>query len=236
MLLDLLFGGGNIENVFQNLLSFLLLLPLLLISLSIHEYAHGYAAFKQGDGYAKSMGRLSFNPIKHIDPMGLLCMIFVGFGWAKPVPVVPSNFRNGRKSMIIVASAGIIANLILAFIATFLYNFVYYVVYAQLALSVVGETVVFSLITALFYLARCNITLAVFNFMPIPPLDGYNIFKEIFIGKISYKAFADYERFSRMIMIIFLLVSYRVGIISFVSDGIFKGMNYLMDFIFIAFK
>ena len=110
MLLDVLFS----DNVMLSLLSVLIALPALLFSLSAHEYAHGFAAYKQGDGFAKSAGRLTLNPFKHIDPIGTLMMLLVGFGWAKPVPIVPGNFRNGRKIMFIVSLAGILTNLILA--------------------------------------------------------------------------------------------------------------------------
>lgn len=234
MLLDILFGGASFQDAMQGVLSFLILLPLLLISLTFHEYAHGYAAFKQGDGYAKSTGRLTLNPFKHIDPLGLICMILVGFGWAKPVPVVPQNFRNGKKSMIIVASAGIIANLILAFIATFLFDFCSYIAFSHITGST-ATIVAFAVLQALKYLAYCNISLAVFNFLPVPPLDGYKIFRELFISK-CYKFCAFVERYSNFIMIVFLLFIYQTNFLSIITSGLFNAINSIVDLIFIAFR
>lgn len=235
MLLDILLSGASLQNAFQGLLSFLILLPLLLISLSFHEYAHGYAAFKQGDGYAKSTGRLTLNPFKHIDPIGLICMALVGFGWAKPVPIVPQNFRNGKKSMIIVASAGIIANLILAFIAIFLFDFCYYIAFSNISAGSKGAIIAYSVLRALQYLAYCNISLAVFNFLPVPPLDGYKIFRELFISK-CYRFCSFVERYSNVIMILFLLFIYRTNILSLITSGLFNAINNLVDLIFIAFR
>lgn len=234
MLLDILFGGASFQQAMQGLLSFLILLPLLLISLTFHEYAHGYAALKQGDGYAKSTGRLTLNPLKHIDPLGLICMILVGFGWAKPVPVVPQNFRNGKKSMIIVASAGIIANLILAFIATFLFDFCFYIAFSHITGST-GTIIASAVLLALRYLAYCNISLAVFNFLPVPPLDGYKIFRELFISK-CYRFCAIVERFSNFIMIAFLLLIYQTNLLSLITNGLFTAIDSLVGLIFIAFR
>ncbi len=234
MLLDILFGGASFQDAMQGVLSFLILLPLLLISLTFHEYAHGYAAFKQGDGYAKSTGRLTLNPFKHIDPLGLVCMILVGFGWAKPVPVVPQNFRNGKKSMIIVASAGIIANLILAFIATFLLDFCYYIAFSHITGST-ATIVASAVLMALRNLAFCNISLAVFNFLPVPPLDGYKIFRELFISK-CYKFCAFVERYSNFIMIVFLLLIYQTNFLSIIISGLFNAIKSIVDLIFIAFR
>mgnify|MGYP001129988996 FL=1 len=122
MLYSLFSGGFSLEA----LLSLLITLPFLMLSLSVHEYAHAFAAHKQGDDYARVMGRMTINPLKHIDPLGLLMLVLVGFGWAKPVPIVPSNFKNGRKSMIIVSIAGVLANLIMAFIAINLLYFLHH--------------------------------------------------------------------------------------------------------------
>ena len=126
MLLDIFLSSGNI---FVKLLTFLVLFPALLFALTCHEYAHGYAAYTQGDFYAKSMGRLSLNPFKHLDPLGTLCMLIFGFGWAKPVPIVPSNFKNGRKSLLLVAVAGVFANFLLAVLSIFFLDFFWYIIW-----------------------------------------------------------------------------------------------------------
>ncbi len=226
MLLDLLLGGTS--NIWMSLLSLLIAFPVLLFSLSAHEFAHGFAAYKQGDGYAKMLGRLTLNPFKHLDPIGTLAMLIIGYGWAKPVPVNPGNFKNGNKSLLIVSAAGIIANLLLAFIAVFLQNFVLYIIPNIPIVSMV-------LYNVLLYLAIINLNLAVFNFVPIPPFDGYRIFKALFEGKLSYTFFANAERYSTVICLIFILICNRTGLISTVSGALFDGINYLIHFIFIAF-
>lgn len=234
MLLDIF----TADDIWLAFLSFLIAFPALLFSLSLHEFAHGYAAFTQGDAYAKSTGRLTLNPFKHLDPIGTLAMLIVGFGWAKPVPVVPGNFRNGRKSMLIVAFAGIFANLVLATIAYFLMYFFQFIIAPNVAWffntesGLMAFTVIYMI---LYYLVVLNITLAVFNLMPIPPLDGYNIFKELFIGRIHYRFFQNVERYSTFILVAFLVLGDRIGIISTISDFIIGLMTKVMDIIFIAF-
>lgn len=226
------------ENIWLAFLSVLIAFPALLFSLSLHEFAHGYAAYTQGDSYAKSTGRLTLNPFKHLDPIGTLAMLIVGFGWAKPVPVVPSNFRNGRKSMLIVAFAGIFANLVLATIAYFLMYFFQYIIADKVAWFFASDTgfMCYTVIYLILYsLVNLNIALAVFNLMPIPPLDGYNIFKELFIGRIHYRFFVNVERYSTFILVAFLVLGDRIGIISSISGFIIGLMTKVMDLIFIAF-
>ena len=122
----------------QAIILFLLMLPVTLLSLSVHEMSHGYAAYKMGDNTAKMMGRLSLDPMKHLDPIGFLCMIFFGFGWAKPVPVNPRNFDNYKKGIRLVSIAGPLSNLIVALVALILFNlcgFVYSSLTTKLILS-----------------------------------------------------------------------------------------------------
>ena len=102
------------------IISLLLSLPIVFLSLSVHETAHGYAAHKLGDPTAKSLGRLTLNPFKHIDPIGFLCMVLCGFGWAKPVPINARNFKNPKRDFAITALAGPVTNLIMAFLSSFI--------------------------------------------------------------------------------------------------------------------
>lgn len=233
MLLDLF----RSNNIMLDILSILVAFPALLFSLSIHEFAHGFAAYKQGDGFAKSTGRLTLNPFKHLDPVGTLMMLLVGFGWAKPVPIVPGNFKNGRKSMFIVSFAGVFANLLLAVLASFLLYFFIYIIGPNVTFfeTETGVKIYFVVYMIFMYLVSINLNLAVFNLIPIPPLDGYKIFKEIFIGKISYNFFLKIERYATMILLIFLLLSNRIGIIGGVSNFLFSLIERVMDLIFIAF-
>ncbi|MBR2861542.1 MAG: site-2 protease family protein [Clostridia bacterium] len=236
MLLDILFDGT--ENLMANVLALLVVIPCLLFSLSVHEYAHGFAAYKQGDGFAKLSGRLTINPLKHIDPLGFACMLLVGFGWAKPVPVVPANFKNGRKSMIIVSVAGVVANMLLAFVFAFLWYFLCFIVFPNVSWFFESERgiLLFTVINMIFgNLISVNVTLAVFNLVPIPPLDGYKLLKELAIGKINYNFFTTMERHSTIILLAFLFLSNRIGIIAGLSGLFLDAITSVMDLIFVAF-
>ncbi|MBF0231995.1 MAG: site-2 protease family protein, partial [Desulfamplus sp.] len=141
---------GLLSLLINNPFAFIIIAIPLMYAIIFHELAHGWVAYRMGDPTAKEQGRLSLNPLKHLDPIGTLMLFLFGFGWAKPVPVNFSRIRDFRKGMILVSSAGIIANMILAFIALFLYNI----------LSVPESSITGKL---LFTFARINIVLAAFN-------------------------------------------------------------------------
>ena len=144
-------------------LAFALVAIPLLFSVIIHEVAHGWVAYRMGDSTAKWSGRLSLNPLKHLDPIGTLMLFLAGFGWAKPVPVNFNNLSDRRKGLIFVSSAGILANILIAFVA---------LLFVRLfSVSSSGTT----LILVCKYVAYINITLAALNLIPIPPLDGSKI-------------------------------------------------------------
>ena len=145
-----------------------LLVPVLLFALCFHEFAHAWVAYKLGDPTAKHAGRLTLNPLAHLDPMGSLMILFVGFGWAKPVPVDVRYLQNPRTDMMKVAFAGPAANLLLAFIGGTIIRF---------------QIVSGSLILMLILFTQINIMLAVFNMIPIPPLDGSQIFSGLMVRK-----------------------------------------------------
>ncbi len=152
---------GLINLLIKDPLTFVLIAVPLLYSVILHELAHGWVAYRMGDPTAKMMGRLSLNPLRHLDPVGTLMLFFVGFGWARPVPVNFANLRETRGGFILVSSAGIIVNTILAFLSILL-----------LRMLSPGEGIIG---TALYYMAQINIILAAFNLIPIPPLDGSKI-------------------------------------------------------------
>jgi Zn-dependent protease len=224
MLLDIL-----LDPTTENLLAFLLLIPALLMSLSFHECGHAFAAYKQGDGFARFSGRMTLNPLKHIDPVGFLCLLLAGFGWAKPVPIVPNNFKHGKKSMIIVSLAGIIANILLAFFA---FNVLYFIAYIAKAKDSLIMNAVFSM---LYYLIIINLSLAVFNLIPIPPLDGYKVAREFFFSWKNRSFFDQIERYSTFILIAFILAISRTGILSVITGALYTGMANMCDFIYQAF-
>ena len=153
---------GLLSILLESPMTFLLVAIPLLYAVIFHEIAHGLVAYRMGDPTAKFMGRLTFNPLKHLDPLGTIMIFIVGFGWAKPVPVNFANLGDSRKALIAVSAAGVVTNMILAFIALFL-----------LQLLQPAEDSVPSL--ALTYFAYINIILAALNLIPIPPLDGSKI-------------------------------------------------------------
>ena len=163
---------------FSSLWDILLRLASVFLCLTIHETCHGLAAYALGDPTAKRMRRLSLNPLRHIDWMGLLMMVTLGFGWAKPVPVDPRNFRNYKTGMALTALAGPVSNLLMAFLSLAILRVCYAVLPVGLALTIVN----------IFFVnfALINISLAVFNLLPIPPLDGFRIVANVLPAKWSY--------------------------------------------------
>jgi Zn-dependent protease len=154
-------------------LTFALVAIPLLFSVIIHEVAHGWVAYRMGDPTAKRLGRLTFNPLKHLDPIGTLMLFLAGFGWAKPVPINFNNLSDKRKGLIFVSSAGIVANILFAFLSLLL---------ARLfSVSPSGTTVVL-----VYYVVQINITLAALNLIPIPPLDGSKILMGIAWERTPY--------------------------------------------------
>lgn len=165
-----------------------------LIILSVHEYAHGYVAYRLGDNTAKNFGRLTLNPIKHLDPVGALCMIFFHIGWAKPVPVNARNFKNPKKDFATVAIAGPLSNIIMAFFSAFLYLLIFALFRdktfneGDFTLKLLENILLF---ISLFH--TINVGLGVFNLLPIPPFDGSRILNVILPEK-AYFAIMKHER------------------------------------------
>jgi Zn-dependent protease len=166
-----------------------------LICITFHELAHGYAAFKLGDRTAKDMGRLTLNPVKHIDPIGLLMMMLIGFGWAKPVPVDMRNFEHPKWYMAITAIAGPLSNIVLAGVVLLLFG----LFLTPLSSVSYGATII-SMIYSTVYL---SIALAVFNMIPIPPLDGSKVLFSLMPENMYYKLMR-YERYGIIVLIVVL--------------------------------
>ena len=181
----------------------------LLTAIPFHEMAHAWASDRLGDPTAKQCGRLSMNPLRHFDPLGALCMILVGFGWAKPVPVAAvHNFRHPRRDMALSAAAGPAANLLLAYVWMVCYKIVYYFGYAPE--SLLWQFVVGVLLTMI----QVNITLAVFNLLPVPPLDGSRIFNLLLPARWYFRIM-KYERYIMLGLFVFLFFGFLDRPLSF---------------------
>ena len=158
-----------------------------LIALTVHEYCHAYAAYRLGDDTAKNLGRLTLNPIKHIDPIGAICMIFLRVGWAKPVPINMRNFKEPRKGFAITAAAGPLSNLVLAFASALIYLVTFALLRdVKFASANFGYTLATNTLSFLYIFHSLNIGLAIFNLLPIPPLDGSRLLGLILPPKIYY--------------------------------------------------
>ena len=191
-----------------------------LITLTLHEFAHGYVAYKLGDNTARSLGRLSLNPLKHLDPFGALCMIFFHFGWAKPVPINPRNFKNPRKGFAITALAGPLTNLVTGFFTIFIYLLCLKLL-PQSSNSLVNN-IYSNVLLFLWCFFSINIGLGVFNLIPIPPFDGSRIVNVLLPEKWYFKIM-KYERQIYWGVIAWLLlgryVYYAIASIPFVADN-----------------
>lgn len=205
----------NLRNF--DLMTFLYQLLALLIAFSFHEFAHAMVADRLGDPTPRQQGRLTLDPMAHIDVIGFLLLLFAGFGWAKPVEIDPRNFKNRRWGDILVSIAGPLSNLILALIAyivlTFLYTF-----------TAFNNQIIRGILSAIIGL---NVALAVFNILPIPPLDGYHVVKSLFF-KYNVKFFWEFERYSFIILIILIITGIIGRIMNPLMDLVIAGMNIIV--------
>jgi len=175
----------------ENLIYYIFLAIALVIAITIHEYSHALAADRLGDPTPRSLGRLSLNPLRHLDPLGTLMIFVLRFGWGKPVPIDAYNLKNPRRDELIIALAGPTSNLILATLISLLTNFI---------------PQNFILLSFLFTLIQINIILAIFNLLPIPPLDGSKIFLNLLPVDTSIKWQEAFDRFGIIILLITLFI------------------------------
>lgn len=186
----------DFSNFFDELIY---ILPAVVIALCVHEFAHAYVSYRLGDISQKERGRLTLNPLKHLDPFGTLCLIFFKFGWAKPVQVDPYFFRNKKEGMIWTAMAGPLMNLLVGFVMTLLY-----VMFIRFGWFLKGSFF-FYLFQLFAYCAMMNVGLGIFNLIPIPPLDGSKVLMGI-LKEETYFKLMQYEMYLSFILI-FLLAS-----------------------------
>ena len=191
----------NLSELMQDPIGFLkqlaCMLPVMLLSLTLHEWGHAFAAHKCGDDTAKNLGRMTLNPLKHLDPIGFLMILLVGFGWAKPVPVNPRNYYNFKKGEAIVSLAGVTMNLILAILFSValipLFRMYVFGSYAWLKNGILIDIIIYGI--------SLNLILMLFNLLPIYPLDGYHIFELLFARRLPINVFIFLRRYGQYILI-----------------------------------
>ncbi len=196
----------------------LLRVAAVLLCLVVHEVSHGLAAYYLGDPTAKQSHRLSLNPIHHLDPFGLLMMMVVGFGWAKPVPVDPRYFRDPKKGMAITALAGPASNFVLAYLSAIVYSALYAVAVVR------GQTAGLALALEFFsMLLVLNIGLGIFNLIPFPPLDGSKVVA-MFLSDRQYLQWMRLERYGMIVLMAVLWFGFLDGFLGTARTWVLEGM------------
>jgi Zn-dependent protease len=206
---------GLLNLLLQDPVAFILIAIPLLYAIIFHELAHGYVAYRLGDPTAKLMGRLSMNPLKHLDPVGTLMLFLFGFGWAKPVPVNFNQLRDRRMGTILVSAAGIVTNMLLATMALFL-------------LRLLSPAPSSTPALLLNYFAQINIILAAFNLIPLPPLDGSKILMGVASPNVQNVLFR-FERYGFIIIIVLLYFGLLNPVIDFFRGMILSFINLLLS-------
>lgn len=212
-----------LSSIFNNGWWILALLPLRLLALVVHEYSHGFVSTKLGDPTPRLRGRLTFNPLVHLDLYGTILMLLTGFGWAKPVEVNPMYYKDRKKGMALVAFAGPLSNFILAFLSLLIYVIFFVIaVYLNFPANIVDV-----IGTICSYSAQINLCFMVFNLIPIPPLDGSRILG-MFLNNRLYYSLMQLERYSMILIIVMSLSGMFDSIIGGGVNLLYSGIAKLL--------
>ncbi len=189
--------------------------PAVLIAISLHEFAHGWASWKLGDPTPRATGRLSLNPLRHLDPIGTLCLLVFHFGWAKPVPVDMRNFKHPKREMAITALAGPVSNVLICCIVLFIYGLIF------LPCKLSGSSFLDSVLNMVYITAYLSIALAIFNIIPIPPLDGSKVLFSLMSDESYYKLMR-YEHYGMIILLVLIASDVLGAPLQMVTQAVFK--------------
>ena len=224
---------GFLRNLFHfDPVQTLYFVPIFLITIVVHECAHGYIAYKLGDPTAKMLGRLTLNPLKHLDVIGFIVLIVAHFGWAKPVPINPRNFKNPKKGLMISAIAGPASNILMAIIGVIIFDIL--IILANMFKWNSNNMIAISALNFFNYFAVLNVYFAVFNLLPVPPLDGSRVVNYFLSPKLSYY-YSYIERYG-FIVVILLLFTGILGIpLQIISGWILNGIHFVFDSFFSLF-
>ena len=211
-------SSGRFSSPVDWFMGVLLTLPGIVLGLALHEFAHAYSAYKLGDDTPRLQGRVTINPIAHMDPIGLICIIFIGFGWGKPVMINPMNFRYRRRDEIIVSLAGVATNFVLAIVLTIVYA-IFIRTTGMFVMTTMGHTIQLMIL----YAIRINLVLMVFNLLPIPPLDGFSVLSELLRIKYTDIWYKLYQNGMWILMALVLFGVVRT-IINVTVNPMFNGL------------
>lgn len=217
MLLSALFSGSILQIAVTIVAAVFLVFALI----PLHEFSHAFVAYKLGDKSVKMKGRLTLDPLTHIDPLGTVLLVLIGFGWGKPCPIDSRNFKNPKRDLAFVAAAGPLSSLLLAWLLIFIRT-VIFVIFPNLSGMVIGQAIdIFFSVTA-----QISVYLAVLNFLPIPMFDGFTILMAFLPPEVEYKIYANQQTISIIIMIL-LFTRILTTPVAWLSTFILKFLYYI---------